>query len=103
MLNEGVRPTAIQAFNDVVAIGAATVLLNQGVSIPGELSITGFGNILLSEHFRVPLTTIRQPKFRLGIAAMELMAKLLRGEPVESRRLEAEVIHRASVGPPPQF
>ena len=103
MLNEGARPTAIQAFNDLVAIGAANVLLDQGVSIPGEMSITGFGNILLSEHYRVPLTTIRQPKFRLGVAAMELMAKLLRGEQVESRRLEAEVIHRNSVGPPPQF
>jgi LacI family transcriptional regulator len=103
MLNEGVRPTAIQAFNDVVAIGAANVLIGQGMSIPGDISITGFGNILLSEHFRVPLTTIRQPKFRLGIAAMEIMAKLLRDEPVQSRRLEAEIIHRASVGPPPQY
>ena len=103
MLNEGARPTAIQAFNDLVAIGAANVLLNQGLSIPGDLSITGFGNILLSEHYRVPLTTIRQPKFRLGIAAMELMQKQLRGEQVESRRLEAEVIHRASVGPPPEY
>ncbi len=103
MLNEGTRPTAIQCFNDLVAIGAANVLLNQGLSIPGDLSITGFGNILLSEYFRVPLTTIRQPKFRLGIAAMELLAKLMRGEQVESRRLEAEIIHRNSVGPPPEF
>jgi DNA-binding LacI/PurR family transcriptional regulator len=101
MLNEGARPTAIQAFNDLVAIGAANVLLTQGMSVPGDISITGFGNILLSEHFRVPLTTVRQPKFRLGVAAMEVMEKLLRGEQVESRRLEAELIHRASVGPPP--
>jgi LacI family transcriptional regulator len=100
MLNEDARPTAIQAFNDLTAIGAATVLLKQGLKIPQDISITGFGNILLSEHFRVPLTTIRQPKFRLGVAAMELMQKLLRGEPVESRRLEAEIVIRSSVGPP---
>jgi LacI family transcriptional regulator len=102
MLNEGARPTAVQAFNDLVAIGAATVLLKQGIRIPEDISITGFGNILLSEHFRVPLTTVRQPKFRLGVAAMELMQKLLRGEPVESRRLEAEIIPRASIGPAPK-
>jgi LacI family transcriptional regulator len=102
MLNEGARPTAIQAFNDLVAIGAANVLLNQGLAVPGDVSITGFGNILMSEHFRVPLTTVRQPKFRLGVAAMESLAKLLRGEPAEPRRLEAEIIPRASSGPPPK-
>ncbi len=102
MLNENIRPTAIQAFNDLTAIGASTLLLKQGLRIPGDISVTGFGNILLSEHFRVPLTTVRQPKFRLGIAAMELMQKLLHGEPAESRRLEAEIILRSSVGRPPQ-
>lgn len=102
MLNEDTRPTAIQAFNDLVAIGAANVLLNQGVKIPQEISVAGFGNVLLSEYFRVPLTTVRQPKFRLGVAAMEIMQKLLRGERVESRRLEAEIITRASVGPAPR-
>jgi DNA-binding LacI/PurR family transcriptional regulator len=103
MLNEGARPTAIQTFNDLVAIGAANVLLSQGLAVPGDVSIVGFGNILLSEYFRVPLTTVRQPKFRLGVAAIELMQKLLHGEQVESRRLEAEVIVRASSGPPPKF
>jgi len=101
MLNEDAHPTAIQGFNDLVAIGAASVLLNQGVKIPQEISVTGFGNTLLSEHFRVPLTTMRQPKFRLGVAAMEMMSKLLRGDPAESRRMDAEIITRASVGPPP--
>jgi LacI family transcriptional regulator len=100
MLNEDAHPTAIQGFNDLVAIGAANVLLNQGLKIPQDISITGFGNILLSEHFRVPLTTVRQPKFRLGVAAMELMQKLIRGEQVESRRMDAEMIIRASVGRP---
>src|SRR5690349_15727088 len=100
MLNEGAHPTAIQAFNDLVAIGAANVFLNQGRKIPQDISVTGFGNTLLAEHFRVPLTTMRQPKFRLGVAAMEMMQKLLRNEPVESRRMDAEIITRGSVGPP---
>lgn len=101
MLNEGERPTAIQAFNDLVAVGAATLLLKQGLRIPEDISVTGFGNVLTAEYFRVPLTTIRQPKYRLGVAAMELMQKLLRGEPAMPRRLEAEIVTRASVGPPP--
>lgn len=100
MLNESASMTAIQAANDLVAIGAANVFLNQGIKIPDELSIAGFGNLLMSEHFRVPLTTIRQPKLRLGIAAMEIMQKLLRGERPESKRLAAELIVRASTNNP---
>ena len=101
MLNELPGATAIQAVNDLVAIGAANVLLNQGLLLPRDMSIVGFGNVLVSEHFRVPLTTIRQPKFRLGTAAVELMLRLLRGEPAGSKRLPAELIIRQSTAPPP--
>jgi len=100
MLNEQPDATAVQAVNDLVAIGAATVFLNQGIRIPGDLPLVGFGNVLISEHFRVPLTTIRQPKFRLGVAAMNSMLKLLRGERPESKRLPAEMIVRASTAAP---
>jgi LacI family transcriptional regulator len=100
MLNESVSMTALQGANDMVAMGAANIFLQQGVRIPGDLSIGGFGNILMSEHFRVPLTTMRQPKLRLGAAAMEIMQKLLHGEKPESKRLSAALIIRASTAPP---
>ncbi len=103
LLNEMPNATAIQTYNDLVAIGAAGLFLNQGLRIPEDLSIVGFGNLLTSEYFRVPLTTVRQPKLRLGFAAMDTMSKLLRGEHVESRRINAELVVRASSGPPPSF
>lgn len=99
MLNEQPKATAVQAVNDLVAIGAAEVFLNQGIRIPQDLSVAGFGNILVSEHFRVPLTTVRQPKLRLGYAAMDLMQSLLNGGAGESKRLRAEIVARASTGP----
>jgi len=100
MLNEGTDVTAVQAVNDLVAIGAATIFLNQAIKIPEDLSIVGFGNVLISEYFRVPLTTIRQPKYRLGVAAMNSMLKLMRGERPEPKRLPAEMIIRASTAAP---
>lgn len=100
MLDELPNATAVMAFNDLVAIGAANVFLNQGIRIPQQLSVVGFGNILAAEYFRVPLTTVRQPKARLGIAAMESMMKLLHGEKPESKRLPAEIIIRKSTAPP---
>jgi len=99
-VNESCDATAIQAVNDLVAIGAASTLLDQGLRIPEDYSITGFGNILTSEYFRVPLTTVRQPKFRLGIAAMEVMKQLLRGEPPTPQRLPAEILVRESTAAP---
>jgi DNA-binding LacI/PurR family transcriptional regulator len=100
MLNENTRATALHAVNDLVAIGACNVFLSQGLRIPEDLSVVGFGNILISEYYRVPLTTMRQPKQRLGVAAMELMSQLLRGEQPASRRLAAEIIIRQSTAPP---
>ena len=101
MLNESPGATAVQAVNDLVAIGAATIFLSQGLRIPDDLSLAGFGNILVSEHFRVPLTTIRQPKLRLGTAAMESMLKLIGGSRPATKRLSAEIVIRQSSGPPP--
>jgi len=100
LLDESPGATAVQAVNDLVAIGAASIFLSQGMSIPKDLSLVGFGNILVSEHFRVPLTTIRQPKLRLGAAAMESMISLLRGQRPPSKRLSAELIVRQSTGAP---
>jgi LacI family transcriptional regulator len=101
MINESCDATAIQAVNDMVAVGCADTLIRQGVRIPEDISIVGFGNTLLSEYFRVPLTTIRQPKFRLGTAAVESMQRLLKGERPESKRLSATIVVRSSTGIPP--
>ena len=100
MLNESCGATAVQAVSDLVAIGCAATLLAQGLKIPEDISVAGFGNILLTEHFRVPLTTVRQPKLRLGVAAMDMMIQLLRGDRVQTRRLPAELIERESTAPP---
>ena len=100
MLQETCNATAIVAASDLVAIGCAETYLNQGAKIPSDFSIVGYGNILTSEHFRVPLTTIRQPKHRLGVAAMDALLQLIQGEKPEPKRLSATLVVRASTAPP---
>jgi LacI family transcriptional regulator len=97
---ENTGATALQAAHDLIAIGAANALMDQGLRVPEDLSVTGFGNIQTAEYFRTPLTTVRQPKLRLGAAAMELMQKLLNGQPPEVRRLPGGLVQRASVAAP---
>src|SRR6266487_1001011 len=101
MANEKSDATAIQAVNDLVAIGSASTLLDQRLRIPQDLASAGFGNVLTAEHFRVPLTTVRQPKFRLGTAAVDAMMQLLAGQRPDPKRLPAELIVRHSTAPPP--
>jgi len=100
MFNESCNATAVQTVNDLVAIGCAEALFTQGLRIPEDISLVGFGNITTAQYFRVPLTTIRQPKFRLGMAAMDAMINLLRGQPVETKRLSAELVERSSTAAP---
>lgn len=100
MLNEGCQATAVQAVSDLVAIGCANALLSQGWRIPEDISLVGFGNVLAAEYFRVPMTTIRQPKFRLGVAAVETMMGMIRGENPQPKRLPAELIERKSTAAP---
>ena len=100
MLNENRQPTAIQCVSDLIAIGCAETLLQQGLKIPGDISLTGFGNILAAEFYRVPLTTISQPKHRLGVAAMDALMRLIRGETIQLKRLAAELVIRQSTAPP---
>jgi DNA-binding LacI/PurR family transcriptional regulator len=101
MLSENSDATAVQAVNDLVAAGCADALLNEGLRIPEQISITGFGNTMLSEHFRIPLTTANQPKHRLGVAAMDSMLQLLNGQRPAPKRLPAPLIVRASSGTAP--
>jgi LacI family transcriptional regulator len=98
LINESAQVTAVQAVNDLVAIGAATIFLQQGIKIPRDLSVVGFGNILAAEHFRIPLTTLRQPKQRMGNAAVDCMLELMEGKLPTSRRLSADLVVRESTG-----
>jgi LacI family transcriptional regulator len=100
LLAERPELTAIQTVNDLVAMGAGNTLLKHGVEVPRDISMIGFGNFLASEYYRVPLSTIRQPKHRLGVAAMASLNSLLAGERPEKKRLASELIVRDSTAAP---
>jgi LacI family transcriptional regulator len=100
MIAEAISATAVMAVTDHVAIGAATVFMKRGLRIPEDISIAGFGNHMAAENFRVPLTTVQQPKFGFGVVAAEQMLCLLRGDKLESMRLPCELVLRQSTARP---
>ncbi|MGD1822905.1 MAG: LacI family DNA-binding transcriptional regulator [Pleomorphochaeta sp.] len=64
------RPTAIFAASDTMAIGALNAAMDNGFSVPDDISILGFDNIFLSSIFRPALSTIAQPAKLIGKLAV---------------------------------
>jgi len=95
-LSEKVRFTALVAYNDSVAIGAAEALAQQGFRVPEDVSIVGFGDGMMATYYRVPLTTVRVAQTEMGEKALRLALEMQRGKTVQPRVLPVEIIVRES-------
>jgi LacI family transcriptional regulator len=95
------RPTAIIAVNDQMAVGALTAAHRRGLSVPGDLTIVGFGDTIAARQAWPPLTTVSVPRHEMGAIAMcGLLGQLQGGPPVAGRLLECTLVVRGSCGPP---
>jgi DNA-binding LacI/PurR family transcriptional regulator len=66
-------PTAIVYANDVMAIAGTSLAAARGLSVPDDLSVTGFDDTELSRHLRPALTTVRSDPMGWGAAAATLL------------------------------
>jgi LacI family transcriptional regulator len=92
------RPTAVFAANDVTAIATIEVAQDLGLRVPEDLSVVGFDNIPESALCTPQLTTVNQPIRTMGERAVEMLIRLIRGEPVELTHLTlaTELVVRGS-------
>src|SRR5690606_37341768 len=79
------RPSAIFCMNDEMAIGAMQTFKNQGLKIPEDISVTGFDDIAYAKYSDPSLTTISQPAEEMGKMAMDMLLKVIEGEPLSQR------------------
>jgi LacI family transcriptional regulator, repressor for deo operon, udp, cdd, tsx, nupC, and nupG len=100
LLEGGIAFTAIFASSDQMAIGAISELRARGVSVPADVSVIGFDDIIFANAFEPPLTTVRQPRQEMGRRAMALMVDRLNGKrTAETIVLDTELVVRGSVAP----
>ena len=91
------RPTAILCTVDSFAIGALHCVKEYGLSVPNDISIMGIDDILLSRYVEPKLTTVGIDKEQMGVLAMDLLQKKIKGEKTESILLPMNIIIRESV------
>jgi len=95
-------PTAIFCFNDMTAMGVMHALSQVNRRIPRDCSVIGFDDLEMAAYYCPPLTTVRQPSYRLGQAAMSMMMQLIQsGAAPQGELLPAELIVRGTTGPAP--
>ena len=97
---EAALPEVFACANDQMAVGVIYALSDQGLSVPGDVAVTGFDDITLTRYFNPPLTTFRQSGKLLGEIAVDTLVASLDGaeQPASSVVLPAELVVRRSCG-----
>lgn len=94
------EPTAIVYASDLMAIAGMSVAREAGLSLPGDLSITGFDDNPEAAHLHPPLTTVRQDPVSIGASAAELLLAQIDGNETRPETPSPQLIVRASTAPP---
>jgi DNA-binding LacI/PurR family transcriptional regulator len=87
---------AIVCASDLIGLGAMRALQEKGLSIPGDVAVTGFDDILAAGLANPPLTTVTQQPTDAGAMLVDTLLRLVRNEAAQSQMLPARLIVRRS-------
>lgn len=98
LLQQSERPSALFCANDEMAIGAMQACRDAGLTLPRDMSIVGFDDIAFAAYTHPRLTSVHQPRNRIGERVMLLMLSMLKEGAVDETRvvLPHELIVRDS-------
>jgi LacI family transcriptional regulator len=96
------RPDALVCANDELALSTMKALQRSGISIPGDIAIVGWDDVMTARYVSPGLTTVRQPLYELGrVAATRLHERIAGGPTVpEPLILPTQLVLRSSCGCP---
>jgi DNA-binding LacI/PurR family transcriptional regulator len=82
-LARDIKPTALLAFNDLVAAGAIAAMSDAGFRVPDDISVMGHDDIAFASLLRPSLSTVRVPKKEQGRLLVWILARIMRGEEIK--------------------
>lgn len=92
-------PSAIFAFNDLMAMGAMQAVQEHGLRIPHDVAVIGFDGLALTEHTSPPLSTVAQPVRAMSETAITLLLDRIKEGASTGARVQtfaATLVARAS-------
>ncbi|WP_198665126.1 LacI family DNA-binding transcriptional regulator [Tropicimonas sp. IMCC34011] len=101
MLSEDMRPTAIICTNDYLAFGAVCEAQAAGLSVPRDISVTGFDDVELAANMQPPLTTVHVPATGMGAAVSRAIIHEIESGSVCREVVKGTLTVRGSTGPVP--
>ncbi len=93
--------TAVFLANDQMALGLLKALHDEGLSVPGDVSVVGFDDVPEGAYYTPPLTTVRQDFAELGRRGVEVVLARLGGQDYRSEPVPPQLVVRSSTGPGP--
>lgn len=95
------RPTALFCINDFIALGVMRYVLRRNLRVPQDVAIVGFDDIPLAPFMPIPLTTVAQPRFEIGVQAALLLLDTISGKESTTRTvvLPTALVVRSSTSP----
>jgi DNA-binding LacI/PurR family transcriptional regulator len=93
-------PTAIFCFNDVLAFVFQEVCKKNGIRVPEDLAVVGFGDVEPARYTHPPLTTVAYQPHLLGVRAAEILLNQVRQptDDVQQEVIETQLVVRESCG-----
>jgi DNA-binding LacI/PurR family transcriptional regulator len=98
LLDAGVPFDAVFAASDLIAMGVIHALQDRGLSVPRDVAVVGFDDIVSAADFNPPLTTVRQDTRRASELLVENLICLIDDNRVDSTLIAPKLIVRASCG-----
>lgn len=92
-------PTAVFAFNDLVAAGAIRAMKQHGIRIPDDVSVIGMDNLPTVSMLNPALTSVNVPKYEMGRVAVEQLIRMAddREQPLVKTAVDVQLTERDSV------
>jgi LacI family transcriptional regulator len=105
LLELSVRPTALIAINDLLAMGALRAATDLGLRIPHDLSLVGYDDIPMADFIVPRLTTVSKDAHTLGTKAFELLMARMQSPDLPRQRIQspAKLVIRESTGRAPFY
>ena len=91
--------TAVIAFSDVLAVGAAKAILSMGMRIPDDISIIGFDGSEAGEFFHPALDTAYQPAKEMALTSIETLMDMIQGGKSKNFIYDTVLLKRGSTKP----